>query len=608
VHLLAASTGPDASAVELLPRAFERQASERPHDVALASATEEWTYGELAVRCDAYAAELAARGVATETVVAVVLERSPELVAALLGVLKAGGAYVAIAPTTPSRRLATLLHEVEPKVVVADGALEAADGRPLLAPSDVAPSSGSAPARSISPRALAYLAFTSGSTGRPKAVAVEHGAIATYLEHAYAAYAPIGPGSVVLQVVPPAFDGSLRDMIGPLTRGARVVLLQDGAVRDPEAVRAALSRFRVTDVLGAVPSLLGAWLDSGLPPADTCVERTLVAGESLLPLRRRYGARLGRFGEIVNHYGPTECTVISVYARRAELEERSDDVVGVPLPGVCIHLLDRGGEPVRPGEEGEVWIGGIGVARGYYRRPDLTAAGFRPDPFCGGGRRMYGTGDLGRLLDDGSLALRGRLDRQLKIRGNRVEPGEIEATLAEHPAVRAAAVLPQRTPEHVSLVAYVAADARPELEHELRRLAADTLPEYMRPARVVRLDALPLTPNGKVDVQALLDLSAPPARARAAPTTELERRIARIYEDVLGLAAVAADGDFLELGGNSLLAMHVLSRVRSETGVGLTFDAFFAAPTVAAIAERVAAESGADADRRSPAEPTTARL
>ena len=594
------STGdapPTGSEPRCLHELVEAQADRTPEAVALVLGAEQLTYAELEERSNRLAHELRARGVGPETLVGICLERSFELVVTILAVLKAGGAYVPLDPEYPADRLSFMLDDAgaEP-VVTEERLLERLGGRTgetLCFDAEGARIAGrpsTRPPALAGPGNLAYVLYTSGSTGRPKGVAVEHGSVTRYLATAFATYVDVGPSTVVLQLSSYAFDPSLRDLLGPLTRGARVVLLREGDHRDPERVLAAVREHGATALLAVVPSLLKGLLEaSSFTHEPPRLKTTLVSGESLLPLlpRRR---ELKPFGDVVNHYGSTECTLIATF-HRLTADDRGD-VVGRPLPGVRVYLLDERLQPVPAGALGEIYVGGYGVARGYLGRAGLTAERFLPDPWSPTpGARIYRTGDVGRYLSDGRIEFLGRADDQIKVRGYRVEPGEVEAALASHPAVRDAAVTLHDGQGESVLVAYVVGvDGVEPPRSELRAYLGTRLPEYMVPQLVVAIDALPIGPTGKVDRNAL-----PPPEAASAtgddfvpPRSPLEDVLAEICADVLGVSRVGAHDNFFALGGQSLLAAQVVSRVRRRLGAEFTVRTVFEHPTPAALAELVA--------------------
>ncbi len=599
---------------------FAAQAARMPGAIALSAPEGELTYRELAGRAARFAAVLRRHGVGPESLVAVCLERSLDLVVALLAVVEAGGAYVPLDPAYPRERLAFMLADSAASVLVARGELAArlpAHGAVLVTPDDAPASAeplghGSVrvpdPDPALDPDNLAYVLYTSGSTGRPKGVAVTHADVSRLL----AATEPLcrfGAGDVWTLFHSFAFDFSVWEMWGALAHGGRLVVVPYAVSRSPDELVALLQAERVT-VLNQTPSsfaqLAPAALRAGAELAD--LRLVIFGGEALDPASLAgwlavYGERRPR---LVNMYGITETTVHVTWRPIGSVDLASAaSPIGRPLADLQVHLLDPRGRLVPPGIPGEMHVGGAGLARGYLGRPGLTAERFVPDGFAGDksapGGRLYRTGDLARRRPDGELEFLGRADRQVKIRGHRVELGEIEAALAACPGVRAAAVEVRVRDGSRRLVAYVAGDAalRPA---ELRAHLAATLPEPMLPAAFVRLHALPLTPNGKVDRRALAELAAAEETAASAggaeplaPRGAVEELLAGIWAEVLRLPRVGVGDNFFTLGGDSILSLQVVSRA-SQAGCRITPRQLFEHPTVAGLAAAaVAAELAAAA-------------
>jgi amino acid adenylation domain-containing protein len=570
---------------------FEAQAARTPDSAALAHAGETLTYGELNERANRLAHHLVRLGVGAESRVGICLERGVEMVVAVLAVLKAGGAYVPLDPAHPSERLAYLLADAGVTVVLTHGkvraALPAARGVRVVSvedPSAEARSSdGGNPPRRAFARSLAYVLYTSGSTGAPKGVAVEHGQLAGYLAWAAATYP--GHGSVVHS--PLAFDLTVTSLFVPLLAGGRVELVDEADAVERLADR--LQRGERYGMLKLTPAHLGALAErlDGTTPAGGA-ECLVVGGEPLLGEQLGFWRRWLPDAVIVNEYGPTE-TVVGCSIHSLPLRETTTGQVpiGRPVPGTRLYVLDAAQRPVPVGVPGELYVGGRQVTRGYLGRPRLTAERFVPDPFgAEPGARLYRTGDRVRWTAAGTLEYLGRLDGQVKVRGFRIEPGEIEAALRRHADVTDAVVVVREDGGEKRLVAYaVGAADGDELRTHLRR----TLPEHMVPAAVVVLDRLPLTRNGKVDRRAL---PAPDFAADAryvAPRTPVEEVVAAIWAEVLRLERVGAHDGFFELGGHSLLAMRVVARLREAFAVEMPVRALFEAPTVAGLAAQVEA-------------------
>ncbi len=591
-------SAPPRAAAEPVPVRFARWAAERPDAAAVSWEGGSVTYGELARAAGALAARLRrSTGATEEPRIGVCLERSPEMVAAVLAVLAAGAAYVPLDPEYPAQRLAYMVEDAGLAVILTRSALR---GRlPATANllflddgGDGAGDAGTAAPSSPGSHDLAYVIYTSGSTGRPKGVLVEHGGLANVIAHAAAVLA-VGPGSRVLQAASLSFDASALEIFTALTSGAALCLVGAETLRDGERLGAALRRQRVSTLI-AVPSLLRLLAPETLPE----VVAVMAGGE---PCPAELAARWQPGRRVYNAYAPTETTIYSTLERCDGSTERAPGV-GRPIAGMRLHLLDDALEPVPVGASGELLVGGVGVARGYHRRPALTAARFLPDPFGGEpGGRLYRTGDRGRWREDGTLELQGRRDEQVKLRGFRVELGEVAAALVEHPAVRDAVAMVRQEPEDGGqgrLVAYAAiepAARTPELDAELRAHLRQRLPEHMLPAAIAQLESLPRLPSGKVDRRALPAPEALPrggARSSARPRTATEREVAAIWSEVLKLApdAVGIDDNFFDLGGQSLLAIQVQSRLGERLGRRVAIVELFRHPTVRALARHLEAD------------------
>ncbi|MDB4951421.1 MAG: sypB, partial [Gemmatimonadetes bacterium] len=551
----------DACVHELI----EARAACTPGATAVVFDGGELTYAALNAQANRLAHELRARGVGPDARVAVCMERGPEALVALLAVLKAGGAYVPLDPEYPAERLAYMLADSAPAAVLTQARLRdrvAHAGAPVLVLDAPAPAWAGRPATppargTLTPEHLAYVIYTSGSTGMPKGVGVPHRALASQLAWAQHTWA-LAPHEALLQRISLSFDVSVREIFWPLTTGARVVLAPAGH-GDPDVLVATIARERIGAV-HMVPSLLQLLLEHPRLGECTHLARVMCGGEVLSPaLARRFHERLPH-AALYHMYGPTE-TTLAVTAARCQpgaLDGRLP--LGRPVANTRLYVLDERGQPVPLGAAGELYAGGAQLARGYLARPALTAERFVPDAFGREpGARLYRTGDRVRWLPRGELEFLGRIDDQVKVRGFRIEPGEIEARLREHPAVREAVVLVREdAPGDRRLVAYVVGDDSAGAD-VLRAHLAATLPEYMVPAAFVRLEALPLTPNGKIDRKALPapEGDAFAARAYEAPAGETEQALADIWAEVLGVERVGRRDHFFELGGHSLLAVQV---------------------------------------------------
>ncbi|PWW60408.1 non-ribosomal peptide synthetase [Actinokineospora spheciospongiae] len=558
------------------------------------------SYAELVDRADRLARLLVARGAGPERFVAVALPRGPELVVALLAVQRAGAAHLPLDPAFPPERTAHMLSDAEPVLVITDeataGALPAV-GVPRLAldaartRAELAGAPPCAFPRAV-PSNAAYAIYTSGSTGLPKGVVVPRGALANFLA-ALADHVPLSTGDRWLAVTTIAFDIAALELFLPLAHGACVVLADRDTVRDPARLLALARRTGVT-VAQATPSLWQTVLDA----ADEEGDRDALSGVRVLSggeaLPAALAARLrARAASAVNLYGPTETTIWSTLAHLGA-DERAPGI-GEPIANTRVLVLDRALRPVPPGVVGELYLAGAGVARGYHRRPGLTAERFVADPGGGPGERAYRTGDLVRWTGSGRLEFLGRADEQLKVRGFRVEPGEVEAALAGHPLVGRAVVVARESGDgHRRLVGYVTAAGAPAVDPAaVREHAARVLPEHMVPVVVV-LDAFPTTANGKVDRRAL---PAPDPRGAApdrAPRTPAELALCELFADVLGVAEAGVRDDFFALGGDSVLTLRLTGRA-GRAGLPLTPRDVFVHRTPAALAAVAAA-----ADRQAP--------
>jgi amino acid adenylation domain-containing protein len=568
------------------------RAAADPDAIALRAEDGDLTYAELDAAARDLAARLAASGVGPESRVGVLAERTPGLVVSILGVLHAGAAYVPLDPEYSDERLRYVVADAGCAVVLGD-ACHAGRAERLGAPGEAAP------VRSVrSPGGLCYVMYTSGSTGRPKGVAVSHRGVVNRVAWGQRTW-PLGPGDRVLHKTPFTFDVSVWELLWPLSAGATVVLARPGGHRDPAYLAALLAGERIT-VAHFVPSMLRQFLEGGERRSFPALRRVFCSGEALSrDLVESFGRAVG--AELHNLYGPTEASIEVTWWPCTTGDPGAPVPVGRPIPNAVLRVLDARCRVVPVGVRGELYLGGVPVARGYWGRPAMTAERFVPDPFGPPGSRLFRTGDWARWGEDGTLEFLGRTDDQVKLRGMRVEPGEVEATLRRHEAVADAAVAVVRRPSgHDVLVAGVVArsSSSADLVDRLLAAARRELPPYMVPWRVLVLPELPRTPSGKADGRALGELAAAQA-ARAArsaesrPPTELEEAIRRILAEVLLVDEPGVDANFFDLGGNSLLAMQVLSRVEGTLGVRVTPQELFSAPTVAELARRVSAAADA---------------
>ncbi|MFI9237591.1 amino acid adenylation domain-containing protein, partial [Streptomyces sp. NPDC053079] len=585
-----------------IPELFEQQAARTPDATAVLFEGEALSYARLNARANRLAHHLIGAGTGPEHIVAVALPRSPEMVVALMAVLKAGAAYLPVDPDYPADRIAYMLGDAAPTCVITDTQTLPVVGSttaPVIVLDDpgtaaaLADRTDAAPDRTAHPDHPAYVIYTSGSTGRPKGVVIPQSGIVNRLLAMQERY-ELAADDRVLQQLPSSFDGSVRELFWPLITGAVTVLAKPDGHKDPAYISALIRDSKVT-IAGFPASMLQAFLTARGVGECTSLRHVFVGAEAVpSSLQTEFFKALDV--PLHNVYGPTETTVdMTEWECRDEGRADVSVPIGVPVWNTRVYVLDGGLRPVPVGVAGELYIAGVGLARGYLKRPALTADRFVADPFGGPGERMYRTGDVVRRRADGNLEYVGRADDQVKIRGFRIELGEIEAVLAAQPQVAHAAVVAREDrPGDKRLVAYVvpAGDARPA-PAELRAAVAGRLPEYMVPAAVMVLPALPLSPSGKLDRKAL---PAPDFEALSTgrrPRTPQEEILCGLFAEVLGLERVGIDDSFFDLGGHSLLATRLVSQVRAALGVELQIRELFEAPTVAGLAGRLPASGQA---------------
>jgi amino acid adenylation domain-containing protein len=566
----------------LLHRLVEDRVRREPEADAVVCEGARLSFAELDRRANALAHRLRSRGVDRDVLVGVCMDRSIELVVALLAVLKAGGAYVPLVPDYPADRLAFMIEDAQPPVVLTQrrfAEILPGDARDVVCLDeplpDVVADDAAPPATEVAPDDLAYVIYTSGTTGRPKGTMVSHRAICNRIFWMQEEHGLVSDDRV-LQKTPIGFDVSVWEFFWPLVSGATLVVARPGLHRDGRGL-ARLIRDEAVTTIHFVPSMLQIFLEQ--PDLETCtsLRRVFCSGEALAKdLQDRFLTR--STAELHNLYGPTEAA-IDVTRWACRRDDTTDTVpIGKPVPNTRIYLLDERNEPVPIGVAGELHIGGVQVARGYWRREDLTAERFIEDPFGEPGARLYRTGDLARHLPDGSLEFLGRNDAQVKIRGMRVELAEIEHHVDQHPRVGESVVSYRRfgTGDH-RLVAYVVpaadgGDRGGELVAALKASLRDVLPDYMVPAYVTILTALPLSPNGKVDRAALPEpeeIRREEPRDGAASLTKTEAVIADVWCELLELDEVHPEDNFFDLGGHSLLAMQVANRLERAADIQL---------------------------------------
>jgi amino acid adenylation domain-containing protein len=630
-------TSTDYPRDECVHRLFERQARQTPDAVALVFGEKSLTYQELNKRANQLAHHLREMRVGPETLVGVCMDRSIEMVVALLGVLKVGGAYVPLDPTYPQERLRFMIHDTQILLLLTQSSLAEklseygvrtvcldTDSR------DIARHGTEDLASDMMAENLAYVMYTSGSTGQPKGIGVPHRAVIRLVKNTN--FADLSSDQVILQFAPISFDASTLEIWGSLLNGGRLVIYPSADVPLLEELSGTIQKYGVT-TLWLTAGLFHQMVESGNLRGLTKLRQLLAGGDVLsAPHVRRAIQQLRESSEgedggcvVINGYGPTENTTFTCCHPMTHPAQVGDSVsIGRPIANTQVYLLDRDMQPVPVGVAGELYMGGDGLAWGYLNRPELTAERFVPNPFASteyrvpsiegitnyelritnlGGERLYRTGDLARYLPGGRIEFLGRIDHQVKVRGFRIELGEIEAVLAEHPSVQDVVVTAREredVPGDKHLVAYIVdGSGRPPAPGELRQYLREKLPDYMVPSAFVAMEKLPLTPNGKVDRRAL----PAPELGRAegeegyvAPRNPVEEAVAAIWVSVLGIERVGVHDSFFEVGGHSLAATQVVSRVREALRVELPLRRLFETPTIEGLASAVA-EMQSDAQK-----------
>jgi amino acid adenylation domain-containing protein len=619
---------------QYIQQLFEEQVEFTPDAIAVAYDDELLTYRELNRYANQLAHYLQTLGVLPETLVGVCLERSVEMLIAILGVLKSGGGYVPLDPAYPEGRLAFMLHQSQAAVLLTQEHLRErlcntgtqivylnTDWHLIM---EQRPENLN---QKLSPECLAYVIYTSGSTGVPKGVMISHQAITNHMRWMQDTFS-LSATDRVLQKTPFSFDASVWEFYAPLLVGACLVLARPGTHGDSQYLVHTIVREQIT-VIQVVPTLLHILLDEPAIANCSSLKYLFCGGEELRPeLQSRALTTLSAHTRLCNLYGPTECTIDTTFWICEQESQLSRVPIGSPLANIQLFILNTYLQPVPRGVPGELYIGGVQVARGYLYRPDITAERFIPDPFhTQPGARLYRTGDLVRSLPNGMLEYLGRLDQQVKLRGYRIELGEIEVTLQQHPQVRECVILAREdTPGHKRLVAYVVQDTNANLQlpdaaqqqeqiaqwrnvwdvvynqplqysrsagklvSALRQHLKQHLPDYMLPSAFVFLDAFPLMPNGKIDRH---NLPAPetartPVRERlAAPSTPLEEDLLKLWAEIFGREDIGIHDNFFAEGGESLLAARMISRIRKTLGIEISLRILFEGPTVASLAKNI---------------------
>ncbi len=597
-------TVPQAEKAGTVIDLFEAQAARAPAAIAVSFAGRGLSYRELDRRALAIAHTLRGLGVGRDAVVGISLDRSFDLLISVLAVLKAGGAYLALDPAYPEERLAYILGDAQPQALLTRSSQRAQfpdyRGRVLavdaIGVGNIDPG-GEVPAGLCSAmdpcgRSLAYVVYTSGSTGIPKGVAMEHGPLLNLISWQLRT-SRVGFGQRTLQFASLAFDVSFQEIFATWCAGGTLVLIDEPARRDPEALYDLIERQRIARLFLPYVALQSLAVAAARGAAPQSLSEVIVAGEALR-ITSQIAALFARLPDctLVNQYGPSEAHVVTAFPLQGEPKEwPALPPIGRPIDNVRVLILDDGRRPAAVGVPGEIYIGGAALARGYLNSPELTDEKFVADRSGNAmfGARLYRTGDLGRLLPDGNIEFLGRLDRQIKLRGYRIEPGEIEVVLAQHQEVRQAVVkLYEPTPGDRRLVAYVVLQpgAQPT-NADLIAYLNGRLPPFMVPSTIVFVDAIPVTPSGKIDLAALPEPIACPNPGTATqlpPRNELERRLATIWARVLKVKSVGPSDNFFDVGGDFLLALRLAAEIESAFARTVPLGVIFAAPTIEQLA------------------------
>jgi amino acid adenylation domain-containing protein len=613
--------GFNGSTLDTIVSVFERVAAAKSDRVAIVCGEVRWTYGELNAKSNQLAERLRGLGVRTDSFVAIYLDRSPEMLVAILGILKAGGAYLPIDFGYPATRVLEMLEDAKPVAILTGATLapELSEKFSALSVSVVEMDSLGAlgesswlkdPPRACASEDLAYLMYTSGSTGKPKGVMVTHRNVLRLLEQTEAWF-HCGVDDVWTMFHSIAFDFSVWEIWGPLLTGGRLVIVPFAVSRSPREFYELLSRERVT-VLNQTPSafFMLIQVEQESTPLPLSLRLVIFGGEALQ--YRKLAPWFERHGDtspqLVNMYGITETTVHVTYRPivAAEAESVQESLIGVPIPDMQLYLLDDAKKPVQEGEVGELYVGGGGVTRGYLNRPQLNAERFIADHFAGtAGARLYRTGDLARVRPDGEIVYLGRNDSQVKINGFRIELGEVEAALAEVPGVQQSCVVAHTDKAGTQrLAAYFVASPGVELSaRTLGEFFITRMPAHMRPSSYTPLERLPLTVNGKLDAAALPAPSI--GSGNVAPTgsgpqslSETEEQVSRVFVDVLDLRAIGLDDNFFDCGGTSLLLISAHLRLQAHFERLFPVTLMFECPTVRSLARRLS-DNGSSASEKS---------
>jgi amino acid adenylation domain-containing protein len=576
----------DRSIAEL----FEEVARACPDRVAVIDGNNQLTYGMLDKRASRLAAYLESCGVTSGSRVGLALDRSAAMVIAMVGILKTGAAYVPLDADYPAERLRFLIDDTKLSAIVTDRELPG--GVPLVRfdgalESEPRQANGSPKATAES---TAYIMYTSGSTGTPKGVEVTQRGVIRLVRNA--SYVDLGPEEVFAQISNSSFDAITFEVWGALLNGAKLVILPTSVVLSPEAFAAAIEKHHLSAMF--LTSSLFNVMAARCPQAFRTVRHLMVGGDAVDPRWARHVLQTAPLYRIINGYGPTECTTFSVTHEIRDVPEGAKSVpIGRPLSNSQAYVLDWNMQPAPVGVAGELYLGGDGVAKGYWNRPELTAERFVSSPFDPSGlARLYKTGDLARYREDGVIEYLGRTDHQVKIRGFRIELGEIETVLRQHPAVRDCAVVAgQDSSGAKTLWAYAATDEGARLGWtEIRQFLRERLPEYMLPSACVFLDAMPLSSNGKVDRRKLPPIEAARTVSVATPMTGAQQAVAEVWKKVLGGREIGLDDNFFEVGGDSLLIANVECELKAHFRTHFTITDLFEFSTIRTLAARLSGE------------------
>jgi amino acid adenylation domain-containing protein len=569
---------------------FEAHVEKTPDAIAVVYAGQQLSYKELNQRANQLAHYLIEKGVKPDNLVGIFLERSFEMVVAILGILKAGGAYVPLDPDYPKARLEYMRTDANLSIVLTkihyeeringgeNGSVCLDDANTILTLSQYSKKNPNVNELGLTPSNLAYVIYTSGSTGNPKGVMIEHTALVNRIEWMVDQYG-CDSSDVILQKTPFSFDVSVWEFFLPLISGASIVMALSGGHKDPIYLSTLIQNEMVTK-LHFVPSMLNAMLSSTKLAECISLKQVFCSGEALLPNYVGVFYKQGIQAELHNLYGPTEASIdVSYWACSENDAIRSGVPIGRPIDNIQLYIFDEQLRLTAPGVEGELHIGGVGLARGYMNRPELTAEKFISNPFSDDSRkRLYKTGDLCRYLPDGNIEFLGRIDHQVKIRGFRIELGEIENVLIKHDVVSDAVVLSKDLPTGGNcLVAYIVPNVEPVIS-ELRKYLEDNLPDYMIPSAFVVLSELPLTANGKVDRKVLLAKEiyrASKAMDGSADMSFLQNKVYKIWQQILGFDDFDVDEDLFKVGGDSIAAIQIFTAVNEEFGVNIYMEELF---------------------------------